>query len=87
MKLNKKTISRILLITVFMMVLVALTGCEMTGNEGVDTGLQFMSGGFLGGLFLLMYSILCAIASIFIMIFSFISGLFQLIGELIAFIF
>ena len=85
MKINKSLVSKILVAIILLSALTMLTGC--TSNEGVNDGLNSISGGFFISLIGILSSILGAIASVFLGIISLIAGIFQIIGGLIASIF
>lgn len=77
-KLNKKIVSTVLLITLMLAMTVMLTGCT---TEGAQDGLMGVFSGLLMAVGGLLMSILGAIASVIFGIITILTGIFTLIFD------
>ena len=84
MKINKSLISKILMVTIIISMVVILTGC--TSNENINLGFSTITSGLLLTIVGILSSIFGAIASVFVGIISLISGIVEIVIELFSMI-
>lgn len=80
MKINKRSVAKLILVVILLSVLTLLTGCS--SNPGLFAALYQIVGGIFIAIIGILGSIVTAIISVILGIFAFIGGILNLIGGL-----